>query len=87
MAQFHLIRGKNYFLTPLPLVDKALGRIASTARDEQLEKYKKIALNWIRRTVWSEIAVTNLDKDYEDIKVPLTQKEFNWLKSEYDKPI
>lgn len=86
MAKLYLLRGRNYILTPLPLIDKAFKRIVYSDNPEKLEKYKKIATNWIRRTVWDELKIRN-NKPYEEKVIPLTLKEFNWLKEKYDSPI
>ena len=74
-------------LVPLFFIDKVLGTIASNSLGEELRNIEAIGLKLIRRSVWKELSRINADKEYENIQVPITEKEFNWLRSKYDSPI
>jgi hypothetical protein len=86
-AKQYLIRGKNRILVPLQFLDKVMGTIAETTSGTELDNLKLVAVNLIRRTAWKEMLPVNANKKYEEIKVPITLKEYNWLKTKYDTPI
>ena len=84
--KYYLIRGKNFLLIPLPLIDKAFSGMTIGLSKEKLSKYKRIAYQWILRSDWEEIKIRN-SGEYEDRVIPLLGKEFNWLKGQYNQVI
>jgi hypothetical protein len=87
--QTKLINGVKYTLYPVDFLNKVFSQITLTMNDRRLNMTKRMATSWMRRTVWEDMKIINFEQrdKGESEFIPLTIKEFRWLKAELENPI